>query len=398
MSELHSLVTAVCQLRERDEPFLSATVVRVRGSGYRRAGARMIASRDQWLAGSISGGCLERDVTAKGFWRTRTERALLVTYDDSEAALDERSGSGCQGIVDVLLERCEPSDARAMDVFAAAERCLREELPAASITVFRSTRQDLAVGSRLILQGGEYVCAPRGEPRGEPGCEYLRREFAREAEAALEQLAPAYVTQRIDDAGEIEALVECIVPPAHLFVFGAGHDATPVVTLAKSIGWTVSVWDALPRNSARERLLMADQYLAGSLQDAVERLSRCLNPAAVVMGHHLEQDRAALAALLPSSARYIGVLGPRRRTEELLADCRAAGVVTDADVMKRVYAPVGLRLGAESPAEIALAIVAEAQAALTQSEGSTLRSQAGSIHPRATPAPRDESQSQSQVS
>src|SRR5262252_2694479 len=111
MSELRALVEAVRVLRAQREAFLSATVVRVRGSGYRRPGARMLASRDQWLAGSISGGCLERDIVTRGFWRVRSEHAMLVTYDDAEDALDERRGSGCQGVVDVLLERSAPAAA-----------------------------------------------------------------------------------------------------------------------------------------------------------------------------------------------------------------------------------------------------------------------------------------------
>jgi xanthine dehydrogenase accessory factor len=377
MSELRALVEAARQLRERAEPFLSATVVRVRGSGYRRSGARMLAGHDEWLAGSISGGCLERDVMTKGFWRTRTERALLVTYDEGEDALDERSGSGCQGIVDVLLERHLPGVASESDVFVAAERCIRDERRAAVITVTRSTRPDLPVGARLVAHGRELHTTHESA--------FLRSELAGEAEVALAAgvspyLAPAYLKQCPSAGGEVEVLVECIVPPPHLFVFGSGHDVLPLVTLAKNLGWSVSVYDAFPRMPARERLRGADHYLTGGLEDAVARLQRCVRSAAVVMGHHLAQDRASLAALLSSSAGYIGVLGPRARTQQMLADCRAAGVTVDQAALARVYAPVGLQLGAQTPAEIALAIVAEAQAVFTQSEVSGLRSQPGSIH------------------
>lgn len=379
MSELRALVEAARQLREQEKPFLSATVVRVRGSGYRRAGARMLASQDEWLAGSISGGCLERDVMTKGFWRTRTDRALLVTYDGSEDALDERSGSGCQGIIDVLLEQYGAGVIGDADVFAAAERCIRDERTAAVISVFRSTRRDVPVGARLVARAGELRCSHDSA--------FLRAAFAREAEAALATCPPAYSALRADAEGEVEVLIEHVVPPPHLFVFGSGHDVLPLVTLAKNLGWSVSVWDALPRTAARERLRGADHYLTGSLEDAVARLSRCVRSVAVVMGHHLAQDRAALAALLPSSARYVGVLGPRARTEQMFADCRAAGVIADASAHARVYAPVGLQLGAQTPAEIALAIVSEAQAVLTQSDVTALRAQAGSIHRRAAAPP-----------
>lgn len=181
-----------------------------------------------------------------------------------------------------------------------------------------------------------------------------------------------YVVQR----GEIEALVERVVPPPHLFVFGAGHDVTPLVGLARQLGWSVSVWDALPRVSTRERLSAAHNYLVGPVEDAVARLDRCERAAAVVMGHHLEQDRSALDALLTSRARYIGVLGPRRRSEQLLSECGRLGDCA----LARVYAPVGLSLGAETPAEIALAIVAEAQAVLSESGARALRSEPGAIH------------------
>jgi xanthine/CO dehydrogenase XdhC/CoxF family maturation factor len=164
-------------------------------------------------------------------------------------------------------------------------------------------------------------------------------------------------------------LVEPIVPPVHLFVFGSAHDAAPVVTLAKQLGWSVSLWDASPRTSARGRFQAADHYLTGSIEDAVASLSRSARAAAVVMGHHLARDTAAVQALLRSNARYIGILGARARTQEILASCRAAGIELDDAAMARVYAPVGLQLGAQTPVEIALAIVAQVQALWSRSEG-----------------------------
>jgi xanthine dehydrogenase accessory factor len=193
------------------------------------------------------------------------------------------------------------------------------------------------------------------------------------------------VSQHICAEGEIEALVELIEPPPHLFVFGSGHDASPLIGIAQQLGWNSSVWDAQPRVSTRERLRTADHYLTDSLADALLRLNVCARPVAVIMGHHLDQDRAALRAVIESRALYIGVLGPRRRTEQMLADCQAGGLALDPALRARIHAPVGLQLGAETPAEIALAIVAEAQAVLTQSDARALRADPGAIHPRAQP-------------
>ena len=146
------MVVAAEQLRTLGKPFLSATVVRVQGSGYRRPGARMLASDERWFAGSISGGCLERDVLTRGMWRTREQPAVLVRYSENEEALDERSGSGCQGVIDVLIQRHEPARD---DVFALMQRCLREERRAAHATVVVSEDPRLPVAARAVCGAGE---------------------------------------------------------------------------------------------------------------------------------------------------------------------------------------------------------------------------------------------------
>lgn len=354
MSELRALVAAARQLREAQRPFLSASVLAVRGSGYRHTGARMITTDEEWLAGSISGGCLERDVVTKGFWHTRSERARLMTYDQTSDALEGTVSSGCQGIIDVLLERHEPGQLDEADVFAAAERCLRDEQRAVIVTVIRSSRADVAVGARLVLQGGRWYVAPAHAT--------LRELFGDAACNAHEGLLAAHTVER----AQIEVLIEPLWPPIHLYVFGTGHDAAPLVGLAQQLGWSVSVWDASPRSSARQKFQGADHYLTGSIDDAVARAGTAARAAAVVMGHHFPRDRAAVEALIGSSVPYIGILGSRPRVELLLEGTPSQP--------QRVFAPVGLRLGAQTPAEIALAILAQIQGLLGQPTSSQPRS------------------------
>jgi xanthine dehydrogenase accessory factor len=353
MSELRALVAAARQLREAQRPFLSASVLAVRGSGYRHTGARMITTAEEWLAGSISGGCLERDVVTKGFWHTRTERARLMTYDQTSDALDGTVSSGCQGIIDVLLERHEPGQIDEADVFAAAERCVRDEQRAVIVTVIRSSRADLPLGARLIWQGGRWYVASAHD--------MLRELFADAAHKAYERQLAAHTVEH----SQLEVLIEQLWPPIHLYVFGTGHDAAPLVGLAEQLGWSVSVWDASPRSSARQKLHAADHYLTGSVDEAVARAAHAVRGAAVVMGHHFPRDRAAVEALIASSVPYIGILGSRQRIEQLLE-----GTTPQP---QRVYAPVGLRLGAQTPAEIALAILAQIQSVLAQPASSQTR-------------------------
>jgi xanthine/CO dehydrogenase XdhC/CoxF family maturation factor len=350
MSELKAIVDAADALRARAEPFLIATVVRVRGSSYRRPGARMLVADSRWIVGSVSGGCVERELLTKGAWRTREAQAVLLTHDET---LDEHHGSGCQGAIEVLLERSARQGEH--DPIAFIAGCLRAEQPGVVVSVFRSERPDVPVGTRLCLRAGTNITSTIADAA-------LLADLQQQAELALRTRQPTHVVA----CNGVEALCELILPPPHLFVFGSAHDALPVVTLAKQLDWSVSVWDGQPRVSARERLRGADRYLSGSIADAVAELERCAQPLAVVMGHHYEQDRDVLGALLRTAVNYIGVLGPRQRTDRMLAECAAQGAPLTPASLARVHAPVGLKLGAETPAEIALAIVAEAQAVSAQ--------------------------------
>jgi xanthine/CO dehydrogenase XdhC/CoxF family maturation factor len=363
MNELLSLLSAADSLRQSGEPFLVATVVRVSGSSYRRPGARMLLTRDRWIAGSVSGGCLEADLVRKGWWRT-TGGPCIVRYDASVDA-DELGwglGLGCEGIVDVLVER---GDAAAVDPLAIAARCVGGQECAAVATVIADG--PLPLGARVSLSAGDVVESDVADSRWQGA---LLAECRRVLESG-----PAGVASVRAGGATLEALVELSRPPPRLFVLGAGHDAVPVVTLAKAVGWEVFVAGASARVLTKERFTAADGLLFGRDDEVARAIDGSDRPLAVVMAHDYERDRASLAMLLGTRARYIGMLGPKRRTARMLDEL---GVARDA----RIHAPVGLAIGAESPQEIALAIVAETQAVLTRAAGASLRELPGSIHAR----------------
>lgn len=306
------------------EDHVVATVVAVHGSSYRRPGARMIVTRERRVAGAISGGCLEGDVLRRGFWLTEHGPAV-VTYD-----ANEDTGSGCNGTIEVLLERTPISG---VDPLALLARCMRDQRRATVVTRFRGgfERAELDTTSRMP--------APEGE-----------------------------------------CLIEELVPPPRLFVLGAGIDAVPVVEQARAVGWEVIVCAPYARPELRTRLPRADRLAIAQPDEIAQLIDASDRAAAVIMNHDYEHDRACLGALLSSSARYVGVLGPRKRTARMLDEL---GATADA----RLHAPVGLELGAECAEEIALAIVAEVQACLARAPAHSLRSRIGSIHDRAAIAP-----------
>lgn len=368
MSELKALIERARGLRASGQPALLATLVAVRGSSYRRPGARLLIGCDGVVAGAVSGGCLERDLARRGWWHTADGGPALVTYDSTDDAdeLGARLGLGCNGVVDILLERLAGPGApeRPLDFIA---RCFETESEGLLLTVFRSTDPGAPVGGWLGLDAGD-------RPSG---------TIARKDLVALARGLRAGGGRRSTTAvvGEVEVLVEPIQPPPHLFVLGCGSDAVPLVGLAQALGWTTTVWDPRSRFETRVRFAAADARHTGPAAALQPSIDRAFRPIAVVMSHDATRDREALAMLSRSRAGYVGVLGPRRRTERLLAD---EGL--SAEAFRVLHAPAGLSLGAETSAEIALSIIAEVQAVLNDEVVGHLCERPGPIHGRPPPS------------
>jgi xanthine/CO dehydrogenase XdhC/CoxF family maturation factor len=320
-----------------------ATVVGIEGSAYRRPGARMLLTSSGRRAGTISGGCLEAEVAKKAWWLTANGPSIqrYSSFFDDDG--DMPYGLGCGGTVVVLLERGEP----AMHALEALRRSVEER----TTSVIAASTGTNSPGTALILnEAGEVL--------------YSREEN-------LEATAPANEALRTRNSCQTgEFFVELVAPPPALFVFGAGDDAQPLVEFAAALGWHVTVADGRSQLARPERLPRAarvlglDPALAGAAPE----------DAAVVMTHSYEQDRKILRALLGMEIKYIGVLGPRRRTERLLGEISPDLGLTLEECMSRLHTPVGLDLGGHSPAAIALAITAELQAVFTGREARKLSS------------------------
>jgi xanthine dehydrogenase accessory factor len=334
----------------------------VTGSSYRRPGARMLFTGTRWLCGSISGGCLERDLMARGPWLARNGSAALVRYDSSSA--DEGPGAGCGGVVDVLVERLpERKDGTRVHPLEFIERCLDAQLRGVLVTVFASRRPDVQPGACLSL-------CTRGRLASSIDDAALAREMRSLAFSALERGEGATSVSR---DGCVDVLIELIAPPPHLFVFGSGHDVPPLLGFAKALGWNLTSCDRVVRFGTRVRRAPPPERRVANPSELVPEIDACVRALAVVMSHDYEFDREALRALLASRACYIGMLGPRQRTACMLDDLATQGVWPSAADQLRLHVPAGLALGAESPEEIALAIVAEQQAMLTSASVGHLR-------------------------
>jgi xanthine/CO dehydrogenase XdhC/CoxF family maturation factor len=183
------------------------------------------------------------------------------------------------------------------------------------------------------------------------------------------------------DCADPEALfVDDVEPPPALLIFGAGDDAQPLARLAAELGWETIVADPRAAFACAARFPTARQCVS----TPADRLVAAVNPGpdalAVIMTHHFVHDVPILRDLLGRPLRYLGLLGPRKRAEKILSDLAATGMVVTAEQRARLHAPVGLDLGADSPEQVALSILAEMQAVRTRRDGRPLRERSRPIH------------------
>ncbi|HKY03480.1 MAG TPA: XdhC/CoxI family protein [Blastocatellia bacterium] len=372
MKELKEILSAFGRVRDQEKSAVLATVVKTSGSTYRRAGARLLITEEGQMIGSVSGGCLERDVFRRARRVLQIREPLVVRYDSmSEDDIVWGFGLGCNGVVDLLLEPVPGG--RERDQMDFLDGCLRLRQTGVLATVFSVVSLDgVEVGCRLMLREGIPAQSDIADSR-------LKEAILADAHRVLTG-GDSQVKVYEMAGGCAEVFVERIDPPHPLVIFGAGHDAVPLVRLAKGMGWHVTVVDGRPGYATKARFPLADTLIAVRPDGIKERVPLDSRTATVVMNHNYLDDLEVLRFLLPSPARYIGVLGPKRRSERLLSDLHGDGVTVTADQSARVHAPAGIDIGADTPDEIALSILAEIKAVTTGRSGGMLRERQGSIH------------------
>ncbi|WP_413168047.1 XdhC family protein [Capilliphycus salinus ALCB114379] len=374
MNELQRILQAFEQSQRAGKRAVLATVVQTCGSVYRRAGARMLLTEDGQMVGAISGGCLEADILERSrLLLAEGGDSILVRYDTTSSDdIVFGFGMGCNGIVDVLIESLN-SDI-AVGQLSFIQDCLNAQQPAAIATIFSvEGMPNVKVGDRLIIQSDTVM-------NNQIANADVAQIIALDLYKTLVEKQTRVQSYTLS-SGQMDVLLEAIRPPVSLLVFGAGYDAIPVVQFAKHLGWHVTVIDHRPEQLTRDRFQEADQLLC-CIPDPPDAYQHLLTPqtVAVVMTHRYVSDLAFLKTLAPSQLRYLGVLGPKRRMQQLWEDLAEQGVIPVPEQNRRLYNPVGLDIGAETPEEIALSIVAEIQAVLGGRSAGFLRDRVGSIH------------------
>jgi len=349
--ETRQVLARVAEWHAAGTPCALATVIRVQGSAYRHEGAKLVVAADGQVAGNVSGGCLEEDVREVALRVIRTgtaERREYCGSADEIAAWD--LGVGCEGVVELLIEPVR--DPRAVE-----RSMLDAEEPFVVLT-------DLATHTRQVLAGEQ---ATAWLSRGESHHEHGGRGIAE---------------SRLVHDGRAELFADVLQPPPRLLVVSAGDDARHLAALAASVGFRVVVADRRPGLLTPERFPPPVRLVETDAARLGERVVLDAECFAVVMTHHFADDTDYLRSLLRGPAGYIGVLGPRQRTDRILGVLRADGPVDES----RIYGPVGLDIGTDGAEQVALAVVAELLAVRSGRRPQSLRDRRAPIHTAADPS------------
>lgn len=309
------------------QDYVLAVVMATDGSTYQKAGAMMLLDARLNYWGLISGGCLEGDIqeNAATVLKTRTDQTLHYDMRGDEDLL-WGMGLGCNGAVDLLLKFLPAADNH-LGLFEV----LTAQANGASFLMAIDTSNHHAL--RFIQQTDNPDPALKHQ---QPALEFNYRQRALEQDSTLWIQLPA---------------------PLSILICGGSPDVPPVCAIAAQLGWKTTVIDHRPAFAEADKFKAANQVLLIKRSQwrsfALESFD-----AAVIMSHQFERDKDYLARLIDSSINYIGLLGPSQRRDELLAHCATEFTAHEG----RVFGPVGLDIGANSPETIALAIVAEIQA------------------------------------
>lgn len=361
MKEIREILKEVNKLSPGEKAVL-ATVVDLKGSGYRLPGARMLIKANGDAVGTVSGGCLEADVLERAKRVVKTGIAEVFTYDTTA---DENSvfslNTGCRGVLRILLEAVDETS----EIITAIRRSYENREP--------------------------IECAVVIGVQGEPHVSIGKRFFAEDVtnESALPGMiddlgtfadsASNYQTIKYEiDNGFVEFAFELIKPPVQLYILGAGADAVPLADAGDALGWKVNVCDHRPAFLTEERFPKCDALVSLD-RDAKPEWDVDDMTAFVLMNHNYDRDKAMLAGALNSKAFYVGALGPKKRTQQMLDELGNA--FTD-DQLLRLRSPAGLDIGGDTPESIAVSIAAEIQSVLKHRGGGPLRDRNAPIYDR----------------
>lgn len=339
-TELSNMISLAERLLAAKETAVLATLFCSNGPTYRPLGSMMVSGPGAISAGGVSGGCVEEYVARHGREIVQHQPAAMLSFDADPDADDGKPSLGCGGSIEVLVERLTHEHLAFLRCFDEAHHADAHSTAACIVDT------ELTVHRIWLDSHSDF--------------EALRLQVI---ETEQSRCGIIDATRR--------ALVHYIPPMTRLVILGAGDDARPLCTLARSLGWHVTVADRRGRLATRNRFADADEVIAADWATSIARITFTPRTAVVMMTHSLADDIEMLPLLAERPMGYVGALGPAHRRQWVLD---GAGV--NGNFAVRFRGPIGLNLGDRSAAGIAVSIVSEILATLNARDAAPLSSPA----------------------
>ncbi len=366
MNEQRAIVNAYHFAKGENSKVALATVVQVDGSAYRRPGARMLITETGQLTGAISGGCLEGDALRKAQAVIFQQESMLVTYDTTDE--DDQKfgiGLGCNGIIHVLIEPIDFQDE--FNPISLLEMAISNRESALLVTLFSvKNARSAQIGTRILKK----VSIEKKNVNG------IADSILNRIEEEIKDF-PKVKNQILEVDAANSFFLEVIHPPIQLLLFGAGNDTIPVAKMANLLGIEVILIDGRANQATSSRFATASKIIVSPAENALDGIVPDDRTVALLMTHNFEYEATVLESLLPLNLPYLGILGPKKKSEKLNERLLSKGISLD---WSKVFGPIGLDIGAENSEEIALAALSEIKAVLAGKSGTFLRDKQGPIH------------------
>ncbi|MES2852405.1 MAG: XdhC family protein [Bacteroidota bacterium] len=375
MKELQEIIKKYDVASQKNIKSALVTVVHLDGSSYRRPGARMLVNDDGRITGAISGGCLEGDALKKALFAISEQKNTLFTYDTSKED-DSEMGIhlGCEGLIQVLFESIDSE--KEENPIQLLSKALAVRQKAVLVTLFDlDNNQNIQYGTCLLLE-------ENGTLSGKIPLQQFEDAVLKDITDVMQNGESVFKQYKSGDVS-VTAFFEFLHPPVSLVVLGAGNDAIPLMKFADVLGWDFRIVDRRDTHANKERYPTASQILVANPDVALEHLAYDNRTFFVLVTHSYKCDYYMLKSLCAAAVPYIGILGPKKKLHRMLEEIQHnEGIHLNADKVATIYGPTGLDIGAETPEEIALSIIAEIQAVLTGKMGGMLKTKNEVIHSR----------------
>nr|WP_315186899.1 XdhC family protein [uncultured Flavobacterium sp.] len=374
MKELQDIIKKHEKANENNLKSALVTVVHLDGSSYRRPGARMLVNEDGKITGAISGGCLEGDAQKKALFTISEQKNVLFTYDTSKED-DSEMGIhlGCEGLIQVLFEKIDSE--KKDNPIELLRKALLLRQKAVLVTLFHlDNKEKEQLGTCLLLQEDGTISGNIPLSLFENSILGDLNEVINNEESVFKQYKSGQES--------VTAFFEFIHPPVSLVVLGAGNDAIPLMKFADVLGWDFRIVDRRDTHANKERFPLASQTLVANPDVALNYLSYDKRTFFVLVTHSYKCDYYFLKSLCAADVPYVGILGPKKKLNRMLGELKEGGVSLSQAKISTIFSPTGLDIGAETPEEIALSIIAEIQAVLKGKKGGMLTLKEEVIHSR----------------